>query len=115
ATARRRRAEGAALQAMAVPARTVRRVGRLEDALVLLPGLVVGAVVAGLVATTSGPVLAEVTGASEAVAGQTTADALWWPVVAVAAGTGVLMALVAVAVTGPLRRRDVEGAMRGTA
>lgn len=115
ATARRRRAEGAALQAMAVPARTVRRVGRLEDALVLLPGLVVGAVVAGLVATTSGPVLAEVTGASEAVAGQTTADALWWPVVAVAAGTGVLMALVAAAVAGPLRRRDVEGAMRGTA
>lgn len=114
ATTRRRRAEGAALQAMAVPARTVRRVARIEDALVLLPGLVVGAVVAGLVATTSGPVLAAVTGASDAVADQTTPDALWWPVVAVAAGTGVLMALVALAVAGPRRRRDVEGAMRGT-
>ncbi len=113
ATARRRRSEGAALRAMAVSARTVRRMARIEDALVLLPGLVVGAVVASLVAATSGPVLAAVTGASDAVAGQTTADALWWPVVAVAAGTGVLMALVAVSVAGPLRRRDVEGAMRG--
>jgi hypothetical protein len=109
---RRRRAEGAALQAMAVPARTVRRVARTEDAMVLLPGLVVGGVVAGLVATTSGPVLAAVTGASDAVAGQTTAGALWWPVVVVAVGTGVLLAGVALAVAGAPRRRDLEDAMR---
>ena len=110
-TSRRRRAEGAALEAMAVSPATVRRVARIEDALVLLPGVLVGGLVAVAVATTSGPVLAAVTGAAAAVAGQTTPAAVWWPVAAVTAVTAVLLGLVAVVVAGR-RRGDVEGAMR---
>ena len=110
-TARRRRAEGAALEAMAVTPSTVRRVARLEDALVLLPGVLVGGLVGGAVATTSGPVLAAVTGVGVGVAGQTTPAAVWWPVAAMTAATAVLLGLVAVVVAGR-RRGDVEGAMR---
>ena len=112
ATARRRRAEGAALEAMAVRASTVRRAGRLEDALVLLPGELVGGVVAAGVVTTSAPLLAAVAGTGEAVAGQTTAGAVWWPVLLVTVATAVLLGAVALVVAGPPRRGDVEGAMR---
>ncbi len=78
----------------------------------LLPGVLVGGLVAAGVVTTSAPLLAAVTGAGEAVAGQTTAGAVWWPVLLVTVATAVLLGAVALVVAGAPRRGDVEGAMR---
>lgn len=101
AAARRRAVESAALHAMAVPGRVVRGSAVLENALLLLPGVLTGAACAAYLVTVLEPVLAEVTGAAAVVSGPpATADVLL-PVLAAAAVTAVLLAPVVLAVTRP--------------
>jgi len=101
ATARRRSVEAAALHAMAVPGRVVRGSAVLEDALLLLPGVVAGAVCAGSLVTALAPVLAEVTGAAAVVAGPPATAAVVLPVMAAAAVTCLLLVPVVLVVTRP--------------
>ncbi len=109
AAARRRAAEAAALRAMAVPGRTVRAAALLEGLLLLLPGVLVGALCARAAVSLCAPVLAEVTGASPVVAGGVPNGVAGPPVLAVAAGTVLLLALVVWVLT---RHGDDETRLR---
>jgi putative ABC transport system permease protein len=103
AAARRRAVESAALHAMAVPGRVVRGSAVLEDVLLLLPGVLAGALCAGYLVTVLAPVLAEVTGAAAVVAGPPAVTDVVLPVVVAAAVTALLLVPVVLAVTRPAR------------
>jgi len=101
AAARRRAVESAALHAMAVPGRVVRGSAVLEDGLLLLPGVLAGAVCAACLVTALTPLLAQVTGAAAAVSGPPATLDVVLPVLAAAVGTALLLVPVVLLVTRP--------------
>jgi len=101
AAARRRAVESAALHAMAVPGRVVRSSAVLEDVLLLLPGLLTGAVCAVWLLNVLEPLLAEVTGAGTAVAGIPKIVDVMLPVLAATLVTALLLVPVVLVATRP--------------
>lgn len=99
--ARRRAAEGAALRAMAAPPATVRLSAVLEEAMVLVPGALVGAGCAAWLVAALSPVLAQVTGAADVVAGRPATADVVLPALAAGLLTVLLLVPVVAAVTRP--------------
>jgi putative ABC transport system permease protein len=101
AAARRRSVESAALHAMAVPSRVVRGSAVLENVLLILPGVVIGAGCAAALVRALTSILAEVTGAGAAVSGPPAIADVVLPVLAGAVVTTLLLVPVVLVVTRP--------------